>query len=361
MLTAGFIPAEGTYPAGTTARYHRGRKAWWIYLPAAAAPPSTVPPVQMPSLPSTTAPPIRLPQVTAPVPAPMVSTLPRATTTVTPTTTAPRPSPTPSPSITPTTTPRPSPSITPGAATPTPSPTTAATPPIVPSIVSTLPRMPTTVVPTITTTATPPPAPTVAPLTLTAPTIPSTTSKTSTSRGFFGFGQDAAPAPDAEVPGTEDSPPPGVTVQAPIEEAVARTECPVGTVIKVAADGTVTCVPAAAEKPIYKKWWFWAAVGGGVAIVGGGAWYFTRKGKSKPVQGLRDWEEDFRMRGHRYSMVVDGIRFDTAAVDPRFYRDPRWRQRWEFDLKQEIKKFKASKPTKLYKVSETHYTLPGTV
>ena len=71
------------------------------------------------------------------------------------------------------------------------------------------------------------------------------------------------------------------------------------------------------------------------------------------------WEED--RFGHRFTTMSDGVRFDTAAVDPTFYRDPKWRQRWEFDLKREIEKFKAGKPTKLYKMSETHYTLPATI
>ena len=74
---------------------------------------------------------------------------------------------------------------------------------------------------------------------------------------------------------------------------------------------------------------------------------------------IGQWEED--RQGHRFVTRSDGIRFDTAAVDPSFYRDPKWRQRWEFDLKREIEKFKAGKPTKLYKMSDTHYTLPGTL
>jgi hypothetical protein len=71
------------------------------------------------------------------------------------------------------------------------------------------------------------------------------------------------------------------------------------------------------------------------------------------------WEED--PFGWRYVTTVDDIRFDTAGVDPTYYRDPKWRQRWEFDIKREIEKFKAGKATKLYKMSETHYRLPGTL
>jgi hypothetical protein len=198
-----------------------------------------------------------------------------------------------------------------------------------------------------------------APSITTVPTAPTTTTTrspfpTTTSSirfpGFGFFGEDAAP-PDAEVPGTEDAPPPGVQVQAPIEAGVTPPPTPAPT--------------PSGEVSIWKKWWFWAAVGGGVAVVGGGAWYFTRKGKSQPVQGLRDWEEDVAMRRgiraqYRFSMVDDGIRFDTAAIDDRtYFRDPRWKQRWEFDLKQEIRKFKAGKPTKLVKMSEIHYRLPG--
>jgi hypothetical protein len=107
----------------------------------------------------------------------------------------------------------------------------------------------------------------------TAPTYTApSTSKTSTRLpGFFGFGQDAVPPPDAEVPGTEDSPPPGVTVQAPIEVPIEETP--------PRTDATV-------EAPIYKKWWFWAAIGG-AAVVGGGAFYFVRKGKkSSAVEGI---------------------------------------------------------------------------
>lgn len=75
---------------------------------------------------------------------------------------------------------------------------------------------------------------------------------------------------------------------------------------------------------------------------------------------LGRWEED-PFGGYRFITASDGVRFDTAGVDPTYYRDPKWRQRWEFDLKREIEKFKAGKPTKLYKMSETHYRLPGTV
>lgn len=75
---------------------------------------------------------------------------------------------------------------------------------------------------------------------------------------------------------------------------------------------------------------------------------------------LGRWEED-PFGGYRFITMSDGVRFDTAGVDPTYHRDPKWRQRWEFDLKREIEKFKAGKPTKLYKMSETHYRLPGTV
>ena len=89
--------------------------------------------------------------------------------------------------------------------------------------------------------------------------------------------------------------------------------------------------------------------------------------KKSPSQLQRDidevlgrWEED-PFGGHRFITTSDGIRFDTAGVDPTYYRDSKWRQRWEFDLKREIEKLKAGKSTKLYKMSETHYRLPGIV
>jgi hypothetical protein len=75
---------------------------------------------------------------------------------------------------------------------------------------------------------------------------------------------------------------------------------------------------------------------------------------------LGGWEED-PFGGYRFIMTSDDVRFDTASVDPTYYRDPKWRQHWEFDLKREIEKFKAGKPTKLYKMSATHYRLPGAV
>lgn len=89
--------------------------------------------------------------------------------------------------------------------------------------------------------------------------------------------------------------------------------------------------------------------------------------KKTPAQLQREidevlgrWEED-PFGGYRFITTRDDVRFDTAGVDPTYYRDPKWRQRWEFDLKREIEKFKAGKPTKLYKMSATHYRLPGTV
>lgn len=89
--------------------------------------------------------------------------------------------------------------------------------------------------------------------------------------------------------------------------------------------------------------------------------------KKSPAQLQREidevlgrWEED-PFGGYRFITTRDDVRFDTAGVDPTYYRDPKWRQRWEFDLKREIEKFKAGKPTKLYKMSATHYRLPGTV
>lgn len=89
--------------------------------------------------------------------------------------------------------------------------------------------------------------------------------------------------------------------------------------------------------------------------------------KASPAQLDREiaevlgrWEED-PFGGYRFITTSDGVRFDTAGVDPTYHRDPKWRQRWEFDLKREIDKFKDGKPTKLYKMSETHYRLPGTV
>jgi hypothetical protein len=83
-----------------------------------------------------------------------------------------------------------------------------------------------------------------------------------------------------------------------------------------------------------------------------------KRGSSKP---LGHWEEVSYPSGYRFVIVIDDVRFDTADVDPIYYRDPKWRQRWEFDLEKEIEKLKAGKSTYLYKMNETHYRLPGVV
>lgn len=86
----------------------------------------------------------------------------------------------------------------------------------------------------------------------------------------------------------------------------------------------------------------------------------TRRSRtsSGPLHG---WQEDSRARGWRFSTEDGGVTFDTAAVDPSFYNDPRWRRRWETDLRHEIQRFKSGKKNKLQLVRDGHYRLPGTI
>ena len=83
------------------------------------------------------------------------------------------------------------------------------------------------------------------------------------------------------------------------------------------------------------------------------------RGRPRQHRGLADWEENPLWGDWQYSLVVDGVRFQTARIIPQFYRDARWRRRWENELREEIAKFRRGKPTRLFKVSDYHYTLPG--